>query len=119
MGRNDYLLKNVRNVPINIKRAVLNEALVQGVTMNDIIGQVLGARWSVAYELSGEKSMGGDLDGDQLLFRIPEELNTAIDRSARYQKITEASVVLQTLAAHFGLVYQPTKRGGRKPRAKT
>lgn len=117
--RDDYILKNVRNVPINIKRAILNEALVQGVTMNDIIGQVLGARWSVYYEPSGEKSVGGDIDGDQLLFRIPVELDLEIRTSARYQKITESSVVLQTLAMHFGLTYAPTKRGGRKPRART
>lgn len=113
MRRDDYILKNVRSVPTNVKRAILNEALVQGVTMNDVIGTVLGARWGVYYEPSGEKSQGGDLDGDQLIFRIPLELDLQIRAAARAQKITESSVVLQTLSYHFGLIYEPKRRKGR------
>lgn len=118
--RDDYILKNVRNVPLNVKRAVLNEALAQDITMNDVIGQVLGQRWGIPYQLSGEKSMGGEVTGDQMLFRVPVALDLHIRAAARAQKITESSVVCQTLATYFGLVYEPKKRtGGRKPRAKT
>lgn len=113
--RDDYILKNVRNVPPNIKRAVVNEALAQDITMNDVIGQILGQHWSVPYALSGERSVGAEITGDQMLFRVPPTVDLHIRSSARSQKITESSVVLQVLSAHFGLVYQPTKRtGGRK-----
>lgn len=117
MTRQDYTLKNVRNVPPNIKRAVVNEALAQDITMNDVIGQILGQHWSVPYELSGERSMGAEITGDQMLFRVPPAVDLHIRSAARAQKITESSVVLQVLALHFGLVYTPTKRsGGRKRR---
>lgn len=117
--RDDYILKNVRNVPNNIKRAVVNEALARDITMNDVIGEILGQYWGVPYALSGERSMGAEIKGDQMLFRVPPAVDLHIRAAARQQKITESSVVLQVLALYFGLVYAPTKRtGGRKRSAK-
>jgi hypothetical protein len=112
--RDDYILKNVRNVPVNIKRAVVNEALAQDITMNDVVGQILGRHCLVPYQLSGERSMGAEITGDQMLFRVPPTVDLHIRADARAKKITESSVVLQILAEYFGLVYEPTKRTGRK-----
>jgi len=114
--RDDYVLKNVSSVPFNIKRAVLNEALARDITMNDVIGLVLAEHWGIPYALSGERSMGAEVKGDQMLFRIPEAMMTKISVLAREQKITQSSVVLQVLAAHYGLVYEPIKRTGRRKR---
>jgi hypothetical protein len=111
--RNDYVTRNVRNVPMTVKRAIFHEARAREIAMSDVIGQILSTHWQTPYEPIGEPTQEKEARGDQLIFRIPPLLDLRIKEAARAQKITESSAVLQTLAAHYGLVYEPVRRRGR------
>ena len=111
--RNDYVTRNVRNVPMTVKRAIFHEARAREIAMSDVIGEILGSRWSILYEPIGQPTQEREARGDQLIFDIPPLLDLQIKAAARAQKITESSVVLQTLATHYGLVYEPVRRRGR------
>jgi hypothetical protein len=114
MTRSRYVYKNVRSVSPHIKLAVFEEAVRREVTMSDVVGSVLGERFGVPYVLSGEKSIGVDLDGDQFRIRIPSALGQKIWRESRKTGETESSVVLGTIAAHFDLLHEPVKKGRRR-----
>lgn len=114
MTRARYVYKNIRSVPPHIKLAVFERALEQEVTMTDVIGTVLAGRFGTSYVLSGEKTIGVDLEGDQFRIRIPPGLATKIWRQSRTTGETESSVVLSALAAYFGLEHEPVKRGRKR-----
>lgn len=113
MSRVDYRDKNVRNVPETVKRVVLNAALASEMTMADVVGAILGERYGVVYYPTGRKSQRGDTNGDQFMLSLPPEIIDGITREARENRITESSVVLAAIAAKYGLIYTPTKRGRR------
>lgn len=114
MIRDFYRPKNVRNVPTNVKRALVNEALARGVTVKDVVGEILAMRYSFEYELSGETRTRATLDGDQLSLLISPEIDDELHREARDRGMTESSVVCLAIAERYGLVYHPTRRRGRR-----
>lgn len=113
MSRDGYRDKNVRNVPETVKRMVLYAARDAEMTMADVVGAILGERYGVVYYPTGRKSQRGDVDGDQFMLSLPPEIIDAITREARERGITESSVILAAIAARYGLIYTPTKRGRR------
>jgi hypothetical protein len=113
VSRLGYRDKNIRNVPETIKRALLNHALANDITMADAAGQILGIRYGVAYVTTGRKSQRADATRDQLTLSVPPEILDGITGEGRKRRITESSVVLLTLAEYFGLMYTPTRRGRR------
>lgn len=117
MTRARYVYKNVRSVTPDIKLKVFEVAVEREVTMTDVIGSILADEFSTTYVLSGEKSIGADLEGDQFRIRIPPVLQLRISQRARKTGQTESSVVLGTLAAHFGLEHVPVKRGRKRAAA--
>lgn len=114
MSRDRYRPKNVRNVPTNVKRALLNEALARDLTIKDVAGRILAMRYSCDYELSGETSSRATLAGDQLSLLISPEIDDELHREARDRGMTESSVVCLAIADFYGLVYHPTRRRGRR-----
>ena len=117
MSRARYTYKNVRNVSPHFKLAVFDEAIRREVTMADVIGSLLAERFNERYILSGEKSIGADMNGDQFRIRIPTSLALKIWRESRKSGETESSVVLSTLAEHFGLIHEPVKKGRKRATA--
>jgi hypothetical protein len=113
VSRVDYRDKNVRNVPAKLKRVVLNAALAEGVTMADLIGATLGEKYGVVYYSNGRKTQRGDANGNQFMLSLPPEVIDSITREARERRITESSVILDAIAAKYGLIYTPTKKGRR------
>ena len=117
MTRTRYVYKNVRSVPPAVKLAVFEAAVEREVTMTDVIGTILAERFGTTYRLSGEKSIGVDLEGDQFRIKIPPGLGMKIWRESRATGETESSVVIRVLAAHFGLEHVPVKRGRKRAAA--
>lgn len=113
MSRNNYVYKNVRSVSPYFKQALLQEALEWGVTMSDVIGTLLANHYSESYVLSGNKSIGVELT-DQLRFKIPRAVALRINFDARRTGETESSVVLGILAAHYGLIHEPVRKGRKR-----
>jgi len=113
VSRDKYVLKNIRSVSPHIKLAVFEEAIARQITMSDVIGSALAEKFHRPYELSGEKSIRADLNGDQFMIQIPRALQARIASRARLTRETESSVVLGVLAEHFGLIHQPVRRGRR------
>ena len=111
MRRDKYVYKNIRSVPPHIKLAVFESAVAHEQTMTDVIGSILADKFNTHYILSGEKSIGADMEGDQFRIRIPPGLGQRIWRESRKTGETESSVVLSAIAAHFGLEHEPVKRG--------
>ena len=108
-------LKNVQNVNPDIKAAVLASALERGVTMRDVAGEILAKKYGMTYSLSGEKSMGSEGTGTQLLLMLPEDIIAAVWLESRETKLTESGVIQLALSDHFGIAYTPAKRrGGRR-----
>ena len=114
--RSRYVMKNVRSVSPHIKLAVFEEALKRQVTMNDVIGEILASSYGKSYELSGEKAIGVDVDGDQFRLRLPHSIVREVWNDARSTKQTESSAILGHIARHFGLLHEPVRKG-RKARA--
>ena len=111
--RSRYLVKNVRSVSPHIKLAVFEEAVSRQVTMNDVIGEILSESYRKPYELSGERSIGVDLEGDQFRLRLPEAIVKEVWTDARRTKQTESSVIIGRIAEHFGLIHEPVRKGRR------
>jgi hypothetical protein len=117
MSRARYVYKNVRSVPPATKLSVFEAAVENEVTMTDVIGTVLAEHFGVAYILSGEKSIGVDLEGDQFRIKLPPSLAQKIWKESRATGETESSVVLRVLAEHFGLEHVAVKRGRKRAAA--
>lgn len=111
MSRDKYVYKNVRSVPAAVKLAVFDEAVAREVTMSDVVGEILGNHFGVNYEPSGEKSIGVELEATQFRIQIPRSLQLRITLRSRKTVLTESSVVLGILAEHFGIDYEPVRKG--------
>lgn len=111
-----YLTKNVRNVDPAIRHKVRARALRQGITMSDVVGQILAEQYGLEYQLSGEKSMGAEEQGSQFLLKLPAPLVDAVYFQARESGFTESSLIQQALAKKLRVRYTPVKRG-RRPKA--
>jgi hypothetical protein len=115
--RSDYELKNVKNVPLELKQAIYAEAQEREVTMNDIVGEVLGAHWNEPYELSGERNTKVHA-GSQLLIWLPPLMLARVWATAKQRSITESAVIIDILADHYGMLYTPVRRRGAVHKAK-
>jgi hypothetical protein len=113
-------LKHIRSADPELKRLVREEALARGVTMNDVIWEILDRAFrnggnQPPYEPSGEKTMGAEPDSPNFRLRLPDWIHAEIWQRARTEKWTESSYVQSVVAEYFGLPYAPVRRaGGRK-----
>lgn len=118
--RTEYELKNVKNVPLELKEAIYAEAQEREITMNDIVGTLLSEYWNEPYELSGERNTKV-ASGDQLLVWLPPSMLARVWATAKQRSITESAVIIDILADHYGLLYTPVRRRGavHKPKEAT
>lgn len=115
--RDTYVTKNIRNVHPDVREAVLDVATSVGVTISDVVGGALSAAWDIPYELSGERAIGiNQAYSDQLNVHIPQEMAHRIWLVSRARGITESSLVQSVIADHYGLDYEPVRRGGTRRR---
>lgn len=50
----------------------------------------------------------------QVLLRLPQEVGLPLLRDAKRRKITAQAIILEIVAAHYGVEVVPPKRGARK-----
>ena len=50
----------------------------------------------------------------QILLRLPEKLGISLLRDAKKTKRTVQAVLLEIAANHYGIEYEPPKRGAKK-----
>lgn len=109
--RTTYELKNVKNVPQSLKVAIWEDAKAREITMNDVVGEILGKHWNEPYELSGERNVKQQA-GDQLLVWLPPVMLARVWAAAKKRSITESAVICDILSDHYGLLYTPVRRRG-------
>jgi myo-inositol-1-phosphate synthase len=84
-------------LPAPLKRRLAREVARRGVALNDVAGELLAARFDVAFRPSGRK---GSPPGDArtVLLRVPAELKQRIQAAARDRGTTANQVVVESLA---------------------
>ncbi len=107
-------LTNVRNVPEDVKAALIHDMTVQDRSLSDTAVEILSGYFNVASPLSGRNSGPRAGMSDQLQLRVSDELAVALWGAAREWGVTQSQAVIQVLAAHYGLPYVPRNRRGRR-----
>lgn len=113
-----YVLKNLSNVEPSIRACIVDEAVNRSVTLSDVIAEKLAREWDMPYALSGSQAVGLEPDEyvTQINLRIPQDMAMRIWMVGRTRSQTESSVVQEILARHYGVPYEPVKRGGASRR---
>lgn len=108
----------IRDVPLNIRRALKREAVGREMSVTDRAGEILGKAFEVEYFPYGRrlpKDMIGGTTVD-ITIRVPPELRTKIRvTAASMPEGTVRGVVIEALANHYG-ISAPAPR--RRPRLK-
>jgi hypothetical protein len=118
-ARDTYVTKNIRNVKPEIREAILAEVEERRCTISDVVGGVLSAAWDIEYVPSGWRAIGIGtvVEREQLNVFIPQEMAQRTWIISRSRGITESSLIQSVLAEHYGIDYEPVRRGGERRRA--
>ena len=117
MAAEQYQLKNLLNVPPEIKLALRDCALERELTISDLVTDILAERYGGVYAYAGEKrTMGVDLTSKNLFIKLPAELITRVYYASRAHQITGSALIILAIADYFGIPYAPTRRGGGRPK---
>lgn len=117
MTRENYVLKNIKNVSPEIRRAVVEDARARGKTIRDVVGEALAEMLDLQYVSSDDQSPGtAEMDGSQFLLRLPQDMITRIYVVSRAQRVTQSSVVLSLLAKRYAIPYEPVRRDAPRPK---
>lgn len=103
---------NIRNIPPDIRTAVLGDARQHNVSVNDTVGEILAARYGIGWEPTGRGYT--DSGGDQWVIRMPAVLKHTIQAHADAIGGKQTGCVLLAIAQHYGLEDTPTVRARRK-----
>jgi hypothetical protein len=107
--------KNIRNVPPEVKGAVVEYSEVHGMTISDVVVMILTGYFGG--ELGGYTPSRGPSLGDQIHFFMSPGLAGKIWRESRKTGETESSCVISILARFFGIPYEPVLRGRKRAAA--
>lgn len=113
-------LRNVRNVPLDLKAALVAEATRDSRSVTDVALCILAGYFEVDCPEQGNQPRSEPTLSDQLQLRIPVEhpLWGCFWAASREWSTTESSAIIKVLASHYGLPYTLVRRGP-KPRART
>lgn len=103
---------SVSNVPAELKAALMKDAESRECTISDVAGSALSKYFGLEYPLSGHRTQGATL-ASVIGIRAPRQLVTQVWASSRAWHMTQSQVVVRVLSAHYGLRYQPKRRGRR------
>lgn len=117
-GRTKYRLRNVRNVPVGLKAALIADAAREERSVTDVALCILAEYFKTDCPESGNQSRTDPTLSDQLQLRMPHyhPLWGALWSAAREWQTTESSAVVKVLSDYYHLPYQLVRRG-RKPKA--
>lgn len=98
-------LTSVRNIPSDVKEALVREAQATERSLADTAAQLLASFLGVAYSGSGRRT--GPTAGvtDQLQLRLPTEVASALWHTAREWRLTQSKAAITIWAAHFHIPY--------------
>lgn len=112
-----YRLRNVRNVPLGLKAALIAESERDGRSVNDVALCILADYFNVdCPEAGNPQRTDPNPLSDQLQLRIPKyhRLWGCFWSAAGEWQTTESSAIIRILSDYYGHPYQLVKRG-RKP----
>lgn len=104
---------NIRNVPADIRQAVIEAARVEDASVNDVVGKILGDRYGLVWEPS--HASFADSTSEQWVIRMPAVLKHTIAAHADSVGGRQTGVVLLALALHFGLPTPSVRNRVRPP----
>lgn len=104
---------DIRGVPADVRAAVQADAANRGVSLTDVVGEVVAGRYGVRWEPSGYPNVGGG-DTDHWNLRVPVVLRDALKATAEAIGGTITGCLILALQQHYGLATTaPTRRTGR------
>lgn len=111
-----YRLRNIRNVPMGVKAALIADAEREARSVTDVANCILADYFQTECPEAFNQPRTDPTLGDQLQLRLPHNhpLWGAFWSAARNWATTESSAVINVLASHYQLPYQRVRRG-RKP----
>lgn len=114
-----YRLRNVRNVPLGLKAALIADAARDEKSVTDVANCILADYFDVECPEGGNQSRSAPTLNDQLQLRIPRyhPLWGCFWAVADEWSTTESSAIIRILSDHYGQPYELVRRG-RKPRVK-
>ena len=112
-----YRLRNVRNVPLGLKAALIADASREGRSVTDTALCILAERFNTECPSGGNQPRSEPTLSDQLQLRMPRyhPLWGALWAASKEWSTTESSVVIKTLADYYQMPYRLVRRG-RKPK---
>lgn len=110
---NEKRYRNLKNVPLDIKRALVEIARENDVSVSDVVARTLCDNYGVRFESSGRRFTDAG-DSDQLVVAIPGAVHAYLWRDAHKSGVTESSFALAIIAKRYGIDYVPVKRGRRR-----
>jgi hypothetical protein len=116
-----YVWECVRETPLPIKAALIEEAEERESNLNDVAVRILAEHFDYDYKPENVRRRGGaqvETEYRTLMLKLPEELSHRLRVSAVSSGLpARRDVVLAILARHFDIPYQPPLiRKGRRPR---
>lgn len=103
----------VYDIPDDIREVLVADAQKQNVSLNEVVVQILAARFKVKVAPTGAPFTDGE--AEKLSVRAGPKLHMKIDVERAKRSGTMRGIVLEALALHYGLEPQPV---GRRPRRK-
>lgn len=101
-ARKDLL---VHDVPPELKRALVDDAREQNCSVNEAAVLILAAKFGTKYERTGVPFALSDYGSSNLAIRGGAKLHRQIDMERARRSGTLRGIVLETLAAHYGLEF--------------
>lgn len=112
-----FRLRNVRNVPLGLKAALIADAEREERSVTDTALCILADYFGTECPEGGNQPRSEPTLSDQLQLRMPRyhPLWGALWAASKEWSTTESSVVVKVLSDHYQLPYQLVRRG-RKPK---
>lgn len=103
----------VPDVPSKIRTALIKDAMKQGVSVNEVAARILAAHCQIEREHGVHRFVAMTTDG-RMTFRVPAEVRRCLRIEAAEQGATIRGLVIQALAAPYGIDFNDTTRRPRK-----
>ncbi len=103
-------LTSVRNIPEDVKAALISEATDNSVGLATWATKLLAEYLGLPFEVSERRPPRAAGITDQLQLRLSDEIATALWATARAWNLTQSQAAIRIWAEHFGIAYRPVRR---------
>lgn len=116
----------VRNIPQRLKGKIARAVRDSGRSMNDVLVEILAAKYGVEFTPSGRKAGSREVGASgTIMLYMPSELRDAIDLDAQASGESVRNTVAKVLSERFGVPYTATgrwvgvRKRAKRPRSRT